>query len=168
MSTIDPGGSYTPPPPPPPPGGGSYVPPPPSYGGGAYVPNDISTLKIFFIVSLVVNAISTGVWLLSVVGIGAATCGLGCLLIIIPAVPCVALVLDAMAIQKLGYAGNPATHSFLKTTAIIDIVAGVVSVGIVPVVMGVLALINLQKPEMLRYFGMPVPPPAPPMPPTNF
>lgn len=164
MSTIDPSGSYTPPPPPP--GGGSYVPPPPV--PPAYAPNEIGTLKIFFIVSLVVNAISTGVWLLSVLGIGAATCGLGCLLIIIPAVPCVALVLDAMAIQKLGYAPNPGTHSFLKTTAIIDIVAGVVSVGIVPVVMGVLALISLQKPEMLRYFGLPVPPPAPPMPPTNF
>jgi hypothetical protein len=164
MSTIDPGGSYTPPPPPPPTGG--YLPPQPPAGG--YQPNDIATLKIFFIVSLVVNAVSTGVWLLTVFGIGAATCGVGCLLIFIPAVACLALVFDALAIQKLGLAPNPAVHSFLKTTCIIDIVSGVITVGIVPVVMGILALINLQKPELLRYFGIPVPPLAPPPPPTSF
>lgn len=159
MSTIDSGGpgSYTPPPPPPPP---SYVPPP---AGGPFLPADLGSLKIFFLVSLIVNAVVTGVWLLSVVGFGAATCGLGCLLIFVPAIPGVALVFDAMSLSKLGLPPNPATYSFLKTTAILDIVAGVISVGIVPVVMGILALMSLQNPQMQRYFGF-APPPPPTMP----
>lgn len=134
--TFDPHPSY-PPPPPPAPGGGDLVGP----------------LKVFFLVSLIVNAITTVIWFVSVLGVGAATCGLGCLLIIIPVIPTIALVLDAQAVSKLNQPPNPATYQHLKTTAILDIVSGVVSVGLVPLVMGILALLHLQKPEVQRAFG---------------
>lgn len=151
MDTNPPIGSYTPPPPPPPPqSGGAYVPPRP---GGVLPPGEIGSIKIFFLVSLIVNAVATAGWLLSVVGIGAATCGLGCLLIVIPAVSGVAIVLDSMAMSKMNQPPSPATYSFLKTAAIFDIVSGVIAMSIVPLVMGILCLVHLQKPDVQRYYG---------------
>ncbi len=160
MTTIDPGstpggsgpaGTYVPPPPPPPP---PYMPPPPGQSG-SYPPGDVGTVKVFFIVSLVVNAIATLMWLFSVVGVGIATCGIGCLLIVLPAITGAATVLDAMAVSKLGQPPNIGVYSFLKSAAIMDIVAGVIGMSIVPIVMGILALVYLQKPEVQRYYGQP-------------
>jgi hypothetical protein len=148
---IPPAGSYTPPPPPPPPS--SYIPPAP--GSGFYPPGDVGTIKVFFIVSLVVNAIATLMWLFSVLGVGLATCGIGCLLIVLPAVTGAATVFDAMAVSKMGQAPNQGVYGFLKTTAIMDIVSGVIGMSVVPLVMGILALIFLQKPEVQRYYGIP-------------
>jgi hypothetical protein len=146
MTNIpDPGGPFVPPPPPP---------PPPSFGGGASLPpGDVGTLRVFFLVSLIVNAVATLVWLLSVLGFGAATCGFGCVLIVIPLVSGVAIVLDAMALSKMNLPPNAAIHGFLKTAAILDIVSGVVGMSVVPLVMGILCLVYLQKPEVQRYYG---------------
>lgn len=149
-----PSGPYMPPPPPPPPPiQGGYVPPPPGTPIGP--PGDVATVKVFFIVSLVVNAITTLFWLFSVVAAGIATCGFGCLLIVLPAITGAATIFDSMAVTRMGQAPNPGTHSFLKTTAIFDIVSGLLGMSIVPLVMGILALINLAKPEVQRYYGAP-------------
>ena len=144
-------GTYVPPPipPPPPP---PYTPPPAQHAGG-FPPGEVGTVKIFFIVSLIVNAIATLAWLFSVMGFGIATCGLGCLLIVLPAVTCAATVFDAMAVSKMGQAPTAGVYSFLKTAAIMDIVSGVIGMSVVPVVMGILALVFLQKPEVQRYYG---------------
>lgn len=151
--TPPPAGSYVPPPPPPPTyGGGGYVPP---AGGGAAPPAEIGSLKIFFLVSLIVNAVATLVWVLSVLGVGLATCGIGCLLIVIPAVSGAAIVFDSMALSKMNQAPTPAIHGFLKTAAIFDIISGVVGMSVVPLVMGILSLLYLQKPEVQRYYGAP-------------
>lgn len=159
MTTSDPTGSgpsgpgpYMPPPPPPPMPGG-YVPPPP--GAPLGPPGEIATIKVFFIVSLVVNAITTLFWLFSVVAAGIATCGFGCLLIVLPAITGASTIFDAMAVTRMGQPPNSGLYSFLKTTAIFDIVSGVVGMSIVPLVMGILALINLSKPEVQRYYGAP-------------
>lgn len=157
MTTSDPAGTgpsgtYVPPPPPPPPGG--YVPPPPA-GTPFGPPGDVGTIKVFFIVSLVVNAVTTLFWLFSVVAAGIATCGFGCLLIVLPAITGAATILDAMAVTRMGQPPNAGVYSFLKTTAIFDIVAGTLGMSIVPLVMGILALINLAKPEVQRYYGAP-------------
>ena len=149
MSTTESSGSYTPPPPPPPPGG-MY---PPS-GASGLPPGDVGSMKTFFLVSLIVNAVATLIWIVSALGAGIATCGIGCVLIVIPIVSGVAIVLDSMALSKMGQAPSPATHGFLKTAAILDIVSGVVSVGVIPLVMGILCLINLGKPDVQRYYGV--------------
>lgn len=158
MTTNDPGspngpagpaGTYVPPPPPPPP---SYVPPVQSAPGGV-PPADVGTVKIFFIVSLVVNALAALTWMGIVFGAAVATCGIGCLLIVVPAVPVAATVLDAMALAKMGQPPVGGTYGFLKTAAIMDIIAGVVGTSVVPLVMGILILVFLAKPDVQRYYG---------------
>lgn len=144
---------------PPPPGGGSYTPPPlppppPPLTGSVppQQPADIGMLRTFFIISLVVNAIATLAWLVSTILGGMATCGIGCLLIVIPVVTGAALTLDAMALQKFNRP-DAKTGSFLRTAAIMDIVAGAVGMSAVPLVMGILCLIQLGKPESQNYYG---------------
>jgi hypothetical protein len=92
---------------------------------------------------------------MSVVGIGVATCGIGCLFIVVPAVSIAALVLDSMALQKMNQAPTPAIYSFLKMAAILDIVSGVVTMFIVQLVLGILCLLFLQKPEVQRHYTAP-------------
>jgi len=157
MTTSDPAGTgpsgtYVPPPPPPPPGG--YVPPPPA-GTPFGPPGDVATIKVFFIVSLVMNAIATFTWPVVVFWLGAMTCGLGCVAIVVPLLTGAATVLDAIALGKIGQRPNAGVYSFLKTTAIFDIVAGVIGASVVPLVMGILALVSLHRPEVQRYYGAP-------------
>lgn len=120
-------------------------------------PADVGTIRVFFIVSLIVNAIATMAWLGSTVVGGIATCGLGCLLIVLPTASAVAIVLDAMAISKLNQPPSTAIADFLKLTAIVDIIAGTVTMSVVPLIMGILVLVYLQKPEVKAHFGSAAP-----------
>lgn len=137
-------------------------PPPPSlppYLGSTPIapstqPPDFGLIRIFFIVSLIVNSVATLWWLGSTFAMGIATCGVGCLLIILPVVTGSAIVLDAMALSKLNRP-DAKTESFLRLAAIMDIVSGVVALSAVPLVMGILNLVHLQKPEVQRYFRRP-------------
>ena len=126
-------------------------PPPPAYA----VPADVGTLRVFVLVSLIVNALATAGWLAATIASGAATCGLGCLLIVIPVVTGVAIWLDAVALSKLNQPPGPHVAAAVQTAGIMDIVAGVVSMSGVPLVLGILALVFLQKPEVAAYFNAP-------------
>lgn len=137
-----------PPLPPPPP-----QPPPPAPAPAVPQPPDVGTLRVFILISLVVNALATMGWVGATVAGGAATCGVGCLLGIVPAVTIIALCLDAMALAKLNYPPNAYVAASVKNAAIMDIVAGVVGMSIVPVVMGILLLVYLDKPPVRAYFA---------------
>jgi hypothetical protein len=138
-----------PPPPPQPP------PPPPqqAFGPVAVPPQEIATLRVFVLVALIINSIATLAWLATTVTGGLATCGVGCLLIVVPAVTGIAIWLDALALSKLNLPPNPYVAGAVKNAAIMDIVAGVVGMSVVPLVMGILALVYLDKPQVRAYFG---------------
>jgi len=99
-----------------------------------------------------VNGVITVVWLISVVVGGLASCGIGCLLIFIPMITGAACILDIMAVSKVN-APSAGVGSFLNFAAIADIVAGAVGFSLVPLVMGILSMVFLQKPEVQRYFA---------------
>ena len=58
-----------------------------------------------------------------------------------------------MAISKVNAPPSAGVSSFLNFAAIADIVAGAVGVSLVPLVMGILSMVFLQKPEVQRYFA---------------
>jgi len=60
-----------------------------------------------------------------------------------------------MALSKLNQPPTPFVASTVKTAAIMDIAAGVVALSVVPLVMGILTLVYLQKPTVMAYFNMP-------------
>jgi hypothetical protein len=105
------------------------------------------------LVSLIVNALATAGWLAATIAGGAATCGFGCLLIVIPVVTGVAIWLDAVALSKLNGPPSPYVVSAVKSAGILDIIAGVVGMSGVPLVLGILTLVFLDKPEVLAYFN---------------
>jgi hypothetical protein len=131
-----------------------YTPPPPPVAPVSMPgrPQEVDNLRIFFIVAAIVNGIVTIVWLISVVLGGIASCGIGCLLIFIPMITGAACVLDIMAMSKLNGPPSPSVRSFLNFAAIADIVAGAVGVSLVPLVMGILSMVFLSKPDVQRYF----------------
>jgi polyferredoxin len=135
-------------------------PPPPPYGGSA-TPADVGALRIFILIALIVNALATLSWLAATVAGGAATCGIGCLLIVLPVFTGIAVWFDAVALSKLNQPPSRAVAAAVKNAAIFDIIAGVVSLSVIPLVMGILALVYLQKPEVVAYFqgGTAAPPP---------
>ena len=137
-------------------------PPPPTQHpyGAAAPPADVGTLRVFVLIALIVNSIATLAWLGATIAGGVATCGIGCLLIILPVVTGIAIWLDATALSKLNQAPSPLVPAALKNAAIMDIAAGVVSLSVIPLVMGILTLVYLQKPQVMCYFNVPsaVPP----------
>ncbi len=135
-------------------------PPPPQFGGPA-APADIGALRAFVLVALIVNSIATLSWLIATVAGGVATCGLGCLVIVLPIVTGAAIWLDAVALSKLNQPPAPAVAGAVRTAGILDIIAGVVSLSVIPLVMGILTLVYLQKPEVVAYFQGGVPAPSP-------
>lgn len=131
------------------------VPPPPPIQPATVPvrPQEVENLRIFFIVAAIVNGVITVVWLFSVVVGGLASCGIGCLLIFIPMITGAACVLDILAISKMNGPPSAGVGSFLNFAAIADIVAGAVGISLVPLVMGILSMVFLQKPDVRRYFA---------------
>jgi len=131
------------------------VPPPPPIPPATIPvrPREVENLRIFFIVAAIVNGVITVVWLFSVVVGWLKTKGIGCLLIFIPMITGAACILDIMAISKVNAPPSAGVSSFLNFAAIADIVAGAVGVSLVPLVMGILSMVFLQKPEVQRYFA---------------
>jgi polyferredoxin len=135
---------------------GTYLPPPPAPPGGYYgPPAELGSIKTFFIVSLIVHALAALVWLLVVLKVGILTCGIGCALVVVPAFLIAAIAFDAMAVSKLDQPPNPAAIGTLRTAAILDIISGALGFSIVPLIMGILVIVSLQKPDIRQYYGVP-------------
>lgn len=109
----------------------------------------LNSLKTNFLISCIANAVVFIIGVISVFFFGVLTCGLGCLLIVFPFINLVVGILDAIAMGKVMQAPSASNYSFLKFTAICEIVA---FVGIVPIIMGILNIQKLGSPEIYDYF----------------
>lgn len=143
-----PGGNYQPPPSTGevPPAGIPPAAPPPTQ------PQDVGMIRVFVLVALITNALATVFWIASTVVGGLASCGIGCLFIFVPAITAAAVAFDAVTLNKMNQPPSAGVASALQTSAIGDIIAGVVGMSFVPLVMGILILVFLQKPEVSRYY----------------
>lgn len=127
--------------------------PPPPGSGSSLPPGELGAVKMFFIVSMIVHAMAGLMWLV-VLKAGILACGIGCVLVVVPALLVAAIVFDATAIKKLEEPPSPAAYSTLRTAAILDIISGALSFSVIPFVMGILALLNIQKPQIRQYYGV--------------
>jgi hypothetical protein len=120
----------------------SYTPPP-----------EIANIRVFFLVSAIVNAIVTFAWLIATVAMGLATMGIGCLLIFIPFITGAVCVMDFIASSKAVGPPTSGARSFLTFVAIADILSGVFGASVVQLVMGILSLVFLNKQEVQAYYA---------------
>lgn len=105
--------------------------------------------RTYFLVCGIVNVIAAVFWaVLTFIG-GLATCGCGCLLIVLPMIHLTVMVFDFIAVSRLAAPPTPEVYSFLKLAAILDIIAGL---AVVPLILGILNLQLLARPEIYRHF----------------
>lgn len=110
---------------------------------------DQQTLRTFFLVSAIVNGVAAVGWLFGTVFGGFATCGFGCILIVVPLILGVAIWFDIDAIRRIDRGLNSYDHTTLLGAAILDIVAGICG-SVVPVVLGVFELIWIGREGVSR------------------
>lgn len=128
---------------------------------------DLQTLRTFYLVSAIVNGIAAIGWALTAVIVGVTTCGFGCIIVVIPIFAGVALYMDVESIRRIDRGLGAGDSSFLLSTAILDIVAGICG-SVVPIVFGVLECVWLYRPAIQTAFYGPAgqpgdqspPPPA--------
>ncbi len=81
---------------------------------------------------------------------GLFTCGIGCLLGVVPLINAVSCIMDFMAYNKLNKLNLTGTFSTMQFAAILEIVT-VISGNIVSVVFGILILTYLNNPTVTGY-----------------
>jgi hypothetical protein len=109
----------------------------------------VNNLKTYFLVSAIANAVAIVVGGISVLLTGLATCGIGCVFIFLPLINTTVMVFDIIAYSKASEPPSPEIYSFLRMAAILDLLA---CFFLVPLVMGILNLQILGRPEIYAYF----------------
>ena len=109
----------------------------------------LENCRTYFLVCGIVNLIAAIVWALVTLFGGLATCFFGCLLVVFPILHFAVMIFDFIAASRLSSPPTPGTYSFLKLTAILDIVAGL---AVVPLILGILNLQLLARPEIYAHF----------------
>ena len=114
------------------------------------MPSQISTSKIFFLISGIVNigyALVLGIYA-AVTGL--FSCGIGCFLFIIPIVNIVACVMDFISYNKLNTLNQPGTFSSMQFASVVDIVT-VITGNPVSMIFGIINLVYLND-ERVKSF----------------
>ncbi len=109
----------------------------------------LDNCRTYFLVSGGANALAALVWTFLVFFGGLLTCGLGCVLFFLPIITGAVMIFDFVAASKIGSPPSPQVYSFLKLTAILDMAA---CSAILPLIMGILNIQLLARPEIYRHF----------------
>ncbi|MBZ0201882.1 MAG: hypothetical protein K8I03_02570 [Ignavibacteria bacterium] len=106
----------------------------------------LNLLKIFFLISGILNILFAAGWGgYTLIG-GLITCGLGCLFGAIPVINVIACVMDFITYNRLNRMNKTGTYDTIQFTAIFDIVT-IITGNVVSMVFGIIALIFLNNEE---------------------
>lgn len=111
---------------------------------------NINTMKTFFLISGILNAICFISWGGYTIISGLVICGLGCIFGILPAVNLIACIMDFIAYSKLNSHNKTGTHSSAKFAAIFDIIT-ILTGNIISLVFGIMSLSYLNDPQLKEY-----------------
>ncbi len=106
----------------------------------------LNLLKIFFLISGILNVLFATGWSgYTLIG-GLITCGIGCLFGAIPIINVIACIMDFIAYNRLNRMNKTGTYNTIQFTAIFDIVT-IITGNVVSMVFGIIALIFLNNEE---------------------
>ncbi len=114
------------------------------------MPTELQTSKTFFLISGIVNILVFFGWGGTTLLGGLVTCGIGCLLGIVPLINVVSCILDFLAFNKLNKLNLAGTYSTMQFAAILEIVT-ILSGNVVSVIFGIMNLMYLNKPEVTSF-----------------
>ncbi len=110
----------------------------------------LNLLKIFFLISAILNILFGITWVIYTIVGGIISCGIGCLFGIFPVVNIIACVMDFVAYNKINNQNKTGTYSSIQFAAIFDIIT-IITGNIVSMVFGVIGLVFLTNPEVRAY-----------------
>lgn len=114
------------------------------------MPSELQTSKTFFLISGIMNILVFLGWSGTTILGGLITCGIGCLVGIVPLINIVCCIMDFMAYNKLNTLNRVDTHGTMQFTAILEIVT-ILSGNIVSMIFGIITLTHLNKPEVQNF-----------------
>ncbi len=127
----------------PPPGGGGFGPPAGGgFGGpGGGAPPDYKTAGTLMMVSGIINLLTAGVWTLALIWLCVG------ILWVVPLGVAFGEFVVGVAVMN----GTP--HSQAKTASVLGLIAGVLNMNVFSIVLEIIALVKLGKPEVTAYLS---------------
>lgn len=116
------------------------------------MPSELQTARTLFLVSGIINILGFLGWGGSTIIGGIATCGVGCLVGILPVVNVISCIMDFIAYNKLNTLNQKGTFSTIQTAAILQIVT-IVTGNIVSFIFGIINLNNLGKENVKSFLN---------------
>lgn len=109
----------------------------------------LKNMRTYFLVAGIANLIAFLAGTIGVIAAGIGTMGCGCLLGILPLINLGVMCFDFVAYSRALQPPTPQLHGFLRMCAIFDMLALFV---LVPLIMGILNLQILARPDVHSYF----------------
>ncbi len=106
------------------------------------MPSELQTARTFFLVSGIINILAFLGWGTSTIIGGAFSCGLGCIVGVLPVLNIISCILDFIAYNKLNTLNRTGTYSTIQTAAVFQIVT-ILTGNIVSFVFGIITLNNI-------------------------
>lgn len=108
------------------------------------MPSELQTSKTFFLVSAIINILAFFGWGTSTIVGGAFSCGLGCIVGILPVINIISCTMDFIAYNKLNTLNRTGTFETMQTASVFQIVT-IVTGNVVSFVFGILTLNNIGR-----------------------
>ncbi len=109
--------------------------------------DQLNLLRIFFLISGILNILYGISWSGYTILGGLITCGLGCLFGAIPVINIIACVMDFNSYSRLNRMNRSGTYSTLQFAAIFDIIS-ILTGNVASMVFGIIALVFLNNEEV--------------------
>jgi hypothetical protein len=114
------------------------------------MPSELQTSKTFFLVSGIINILAFFGWGTSTIVGGAFSCGLGCIIGILPVINIIGCILDFIAYNKLNTLNRTGTYGTIQTAAVFQIVT-IMTGNVVSFVFGIITLNSIGS-DAIRNF----------------
>jgi hypothetical protein len=114
------------------------------------MPSELQTIKTFFLVSAIVNILVFLGWGGTAIFSGLVTCGIGCLLGIVPLINVGCCIMDFIAYNKLNNLNSLDTFKTMQFAAILEIIT-ILSSNVVSMIFGIITLNYLNNENVIKF-----------------
>jgi len=110
----------------------------------------LNLLRIFFLISGILNILFAVTWIFYTILGGLVTCGIGCLFGAFPVISIIACVMDFIVYNKLNRLDRSGTYSSLQFAAVFDIIT-ILTGNVASMVFGIVALVFMNNEEVKKF-----------------
>lgn len=110
----------------------------------------LNLLKVFFLVSAILNILCGITWIIYTIIGGIVSCGFGCVLGFFPVINILACVMDFVVYGKLANQNKTGTYSSIQFAAVFDIIS-ILTGNVLSAIVGIVALVFLNNNEVKSY-----------------